>query len=57
MTNMATRFDSIIDLDEADLVQPRPGTEVKAKVLCGTEPIGYVWFHELIEFIQSTLLF
>jgi multidrug efflux pump subunit AcrA (membrane-fusion protein) len=33
------------------------GADVKAKIYCGREPIGYVWFHELWEFIQSRILF
>ena len=49
----------LVDLNEKDLVahQPRPGTEVSIKVHCGRKPIGYCLFHELIEFIQSRLLF
>jgi multidrug efflux pump subunit AcrA (membrane-fusion protein) len=33
------------------------GADVKAKIHCGRAPIGYVWFHELWEFIQSRILF
>ncbi len=33
------------------------GADLKAKIHCGREPIGYVWFHELWEFIQSRILF
>ncbi|BBO35943.1 efflux RND transporter periplasmic adaptor subunit [Lacipirellula parvula] len=33
------------------------GADVKAKIRCGRKPIGYVWFHELWEFIQSRILF
>jgi multidrug efflux pump subunit AcrA (membrane-fusion protein) len=33
------------------------GADVKAKILCGRAPIGYVWFHDLWEFIQSRILF
>lgn len=35
----------------------RSGTRVSAKVECGERPIGYVIFHELIETVQSSLLF
>jgi hypothetical protein len=31
--------------------------DVKAKIHCGREPVGYVLFHELWEFIQSRILF
>lgn len=44
---------AIADLKE----QLKVGADVKAKIHCGREPIGYVWFHELWEFIQSRILF
>ena len=34
-----------------------PGPTVTAKVYCGREPIGYVWLHDLISFIQLKVLF
>jgi hypothetical protein len=46
-----------IDINEDDLDDPQVGTEVTVKVKCGRRSVGYVWFHELVEFIQSTLLF
>ena len=33
------------------------GADLKAKILCGKKPIGYVWFHDLFEFVQSRILF
>jgi hypothetical protein len=33
------------------------GADVKAKIHCGRAAIGYVWFHDLWEFIQSRILF
>ncbi len=41
-------------------VQPellRAGTRVTAKIHCGKRAIGYVMFHELIETVQSSVLF
>jgi multidrug efflux pump subunit AcrA (membrane-fusion protein) len=35
----------------------RPGASVVAKIHCGRRSLGYVWFHELIEFVQSRVLF
>lgn len=35
----------------------RPGATVTGKLDCGTRSIGYVWFHDLIAFIQSRILF
>lgn len=33
------------------------GADVKAKIYCGEEPIGYVWFSDLFEFVQSRIFF
>ena len=33
------------------------GADVKAKIFCGERPIGYVWFCDLFEFVQSRILF
>lgn len=35
------------------LPELRPGATVRAKIECGTYPIGYVWFHELITLVRS----
>ena len=32
----------------------KTGTRINAKMHCGTESIGYVWFHELFETVQMT---
>jgi multidrug resistance efflux pump len=36
---------------------PKIGSTATAKVLCGKKPIGYVWFHDLIDFVRSKILF
>ena len=46
-----------VKIAKADLKDPRIGIEATAKVICGTRPVGYVWFHELLEFVQSRVLF
>lgn len=33
------------------------GAAITAKIHCGRSSVGYAWFHELFEFIQSRLLF
>ena len=35
----------------------RPGSGVSAKIDCGRRSLGYVWFHDVIEFVQSKILF
>jgi len=47
----------LVDIDKSDLTDPRPGATTIAKVHCGHRPIGYVWLHEVYEFIQSRVLF
>jgi hypothetical protein len=35
----------------------RPGAAVNAKINCGKRAIGYVWFHDAIEYVQSRVIF
>jgi len=46
-----------VAIDEEELPSLRAGATVDAKVYCGKRPIGYVWFHDFIGFIQSRILF
>ena len=47
-----------VAIDKSDLTsEPRPGATVTAKVRVGRASIGYVWFHDLISFVQSKILF
>ena len=46
-----------VKIDKNDLPPVRPGTTVTAKVYCGRRAIGYVWFHDVLAFIQSRILF
>lgn len=46
-----------VAIDRSDLDNPRPGATVTAKVACGSRSIGYVWLHDLIQFIQAKILF
>ncbi len=44
-----------INEDDADFRQVR--TDVRAKVHLGKASLGYVWLHDLFEFVQSKILF
>lgn len=46
-----------VKVDKDELPPLRPGTNITAKVYCGRRAIGYVWFHDLVAFIQSRVLF
>jgi multidrug efflux pump subunit AcrA (membrane-fusion protein) len=46
-----------VKIDKNELGALRPGMNVTAKVYCGRRSIGYVWFHDLVAFIQSRVIF
>lgn len=46
-----------VAINQADITDPRPGTTVRGKVLCGRAAIGYTWFHEAFEWVQANILF
>jgi multidrug efflux pump subunit AcrA (membrane-fusion protein) len=46
-----------VALDKSHLHQLRRGATVLARVHCGRRALGYVWFHDLWEFVQSRVLF
>jgi multidrug efflux pump subunit AcrA (membrane-fusion protein) len=44
-----------VAIDKNDVPLRRDGAEVTARVHCGRAAIGYVWFHDLVTFVQKTL--
>ena len=44
---------AIVAFDRAQVKALRPGATVQARIDCGRRALGYVWFHELFEFVQS----
>ncbi len=46
-----------IDKKDHDAADLRAGASVTAKVNCGRASLGYAWFHDLIDFVQSRILF
>lgn len=57
------RMKVVFDQEELKKVADDPstqlkvGADVRAKIACGERPIGFVWFHDLFEFVQSKILF
>ncbi len=49
--------EALRELVENPATELKVGADVKAKVLCGKRAIGYVWFSDLFEFVQSRILF
>ena len=46
-----------VAIDRDEISRLRPGLTVVPQISCGRRPIGYVWLHELIEFVQKRILF
>ncbi len=39
------------------IANPKIGAGATAKIYCGKRAIGYVWFHDLVDFIRAKILF
>lgn len=35
----------------------KPGAEVRAKIHCGTRSLGYVWLHDVADYLRANVLF
>ncbi len=46
-----------IDKNDLGAEELKQGAGVVARVDCGRRALGFVWFHDLIEFVQSRILF
>lgn len=45
----------VVAFERDATLDARPGATVAAKIDCGRRPLGYVWFHELFEYLQARL--
>ena len=43
--------------DSMEGISRRPGAKVIADVVCGKRPAAFVWFHEVVEWVQANVLF
>lgn len=46
-----------IDRQVLDTAELRPGASVSGRIYCGRRALGYVWFHDVLAFIRSKILF
>lgn len=46
-----------VNVTSTDLPPLYTGADIQGKVLCGQRALGYVWFHDLIEFVENKILF
>jgi hypothetical protein len=43
--------------DSLDGISRRPGAKVIADIVCGKRSAAFVWFHEVVEWVQANVLF
>lgn len=46
-----------VEFDDREIAQPLPGAGVIADIGCGRKPIGYVWFHDILDAVRTYILF
>ena len=46
-----------VRVDAAAIAERLPGAGVVARIHCGRRAIGYVWLHDLIDFVRTWILF
>jgi len=46
-----------VAINKDDVPDRRDAAAVTAKVYCGRTSLGYAWFHDLVSFFQSKVLF
>ncbi len=54
-------FRAIVNIDTEDnnvnVRDLRPGAGVTAKIICGREPMGFVWFYQVIDYLRTKVFF
>jgi multidrug efflux pump subunit AcrA (membrane-fusion protein) len=55
--NGSLAFRAIVEVDKSGLANPQPGAGVSARVNCGQQPIGFVWFFQIVDFVRTHLWF
>ncbi|MFN5709969.1 MAG: HlyD family efflux transporter periplasmic adaptor subunit [Planctomycetota bacterium] len=55
--NGSLAFRAIVEVDKAGLTNPQPGAGVSARVNCGQQPVGFVWFFQIVDFVRTHLWF
>ena len=46
-----------LELSAAARRELRPGVSARAQIVCGEQPIGYVWFHDVWDAIVEWIRF
>ncbi len=46
-----------VAINKGDIPDLRPGATVIPKIHCGRKPVGYVWFHDLYDAVETYILF
>lgn len=50
-------FRGIVQVDIGELSGVRPGAGVTAKIECGQHRLGFVWFHQILDFLRTRVFF
>lgn len=46
-----------VDVEAAEITERLPGAGVVARIHCGQRASGYVWLHDLLDFVRTWILF
>lgn len=52
-----TEFRAIIEIDSDKLIAPQAGAGVIARVNCGPQPMGFVLFYQVLDFLRTRVFF
>ncbi len=52
-----TEFRAIVDIVSMDIEQPKAGAGVTARIDCGKQSLGFVWFYQVYDFLRTRVFF
>ena len=52
-----TEFRAIVEIDSGKLATPQAGAGVIARVNCGPQPMGFVLFYQVYDFLRTRVFF
>ncbi len=55
--NGEVEFRAIVALEADQLIRQQPGAGVTVRVACGRHALGLVWFHQIIDYVRTRILF
>jgi hypothetical protein len=52
-----TEFRAIVDIVSMEIEQPKAGAGVTARIDCGKQSLGFVWFYQVYDFLRTRVFF